>query len=149
MSSRDRINPQQLQMLMPAKDLIALPFHEPDRDYVEVPDEEYIDTDGESSWEGGGARLEDDDEFWDRKLYESYHKFPSDYVGDKIAESGKVNVPVHVGFDEDDGPVGGEYLRIRDGHHRIASANETNPDMEVPINYVSHRYVPLFHDGDT
>jgi hypothetical protein len=121
-------------MFMPAKHLIGLPFHEPDREFVEVPDEEYIDTDGESSWEGGGERLEDDDEFWDRKLDESYHKYPSDYVGDKIEESGKVNVPVHIGF----GSPGrdGEYLRIRDGHHRIASANEANPDMEVPINYV-------------
>ena len=136
MSSSDHLQHQQLRMFMPAKHLIDLPFHEPDREFVEVPDEEYIDTDGESSWEGGGNVLEDDDQFWDRKLDESYHKYPSDYVGDKIAESGKVNEPVHIGFEEDDGPVGGEYLRIRDGHHRIASANEANPDMEVPINYV-------------
>jgi len=127
MSSSDRLNPQQLAMFMPAKHLIDLPFHEPDREMVYHYDEssDYV-VDGE----------ETDDEFWDRKLDESYRKYPSDYVGDKIEESGKVNEPVDVRFDEDDGPVGGEYLRIRDGHHRIASANEANPDMEVPINYV-------------
>ena len=136
MSSSDRLNPQQLQMFMPAKHLIDLPFHEPDREWIEAETEEYIDVDGITRVEGGGDYLEDDDQFWERKLDESYSKYPSDYVGDKIAESGKVNVPVDVRFDEDDGPVGGEYLRIRDGHHRIASANEANPDMEVPINYV-------------
>jgi hypothetical protein len=143
MSSRDHLwsqqwNYQQLQMLMPAKHLIELPFHEPDREMTEMQSEEYIDADGESHWEGGGEMLEDDDQFWDRKLSESAHKYPSDRVLWKIEEDKRVNVPVDVGFDDfsDGFPESGSYLRIRDGHHRIASANEINPDMEVPINYV-------------
>jgi hypothetical protein len=105
---------------------------------TEIQSEEYIDADGESHWEGGGEMLEDDEQFWERKLEESGQKHPSDRVLWKIEKERRVNVPVDVGFDEDDGPDGGEYLRIRDGHHRIASANEINPDMEVPINY--YRY---------
>ena len=138
MSSRDHLwseqwNHTQLQMFMPARELIGLPFHEPDREVVDIE----VEADGEwlPVWEG---RLEDDDEFWERKLDESYHRYPSNYLYDKIAESGRVNEQVDVRFDEDDGPVGGEYLRIREGHHRIAAANEINPDMEVPINY--YRY---------
>ena len=82
----------QLQMFMPARELIELPFYEPDREYVEIPEDEYIDADGESQWEGGGERQEDNDEFWDRKLDESYlHDF--DNLVQDIQESyaGKTN----------------------------------------------------------
>jgi len=137
MSSGDACNPQQLQMFMPAKHLIDLPFHEPDREWVETEEEEWIDSDGESSWEGGDRYLEDDEQFWERKLEESGSGARSGRVLWQMEEDKRVNVPVDVGFEDDDGPVGGEYLRIRDGHHRIASANEINPDMEVPINYVN------------
>ena len=137
MSSGDRLNYQQLQMFMPAKHLIEMPFHEPDREWIETEEEEWIDSDGESSWEGGGRYLEDDDQFWDRKLDESYRRSYG-HLYDKITKSGQVNVPVDVGFDEDE--FGGEHLSIRDGHHRIAAATEVNPDMEVPINYFRYQW---------
>ena len=54
MSSGDRLNYQQLQMFMPAKQLIELPFFEPDRDVVEVPEEEWVDVHGGTHIDGGG-----------------------------------------------------------------------------------------------
>ena len=137
MSSRDACNPQQLQMFMPAKQLIDLPFYEPDRELIEAPDEEWIDVDGESSWEGGGEYLEDDDQFWERKLDESYashYSFGADKdLRDDIQESGQVKMPVKLTIEDTNL---GLWTRIRQGHHRIAAANEINPDMEVPIRYV-------------
>jgi len=137
MSSGDACNPQQLQMFMPAKELIDLPFYEPDREWVEAPDEEWIDSDGESSWEEGGGGQEDDDQFWDRKLDESYgshYSFGADKdLRDDIQESGQVKVPVKLTIEDTNL---GTLQRIRQGHHRIAAANEVNPDMEVPIRHV-------------
>ena len=148
MSSKDRLwsqqfNYQQLQMFMPAKHLIDLPFYEPDREWVEAPDEEWIDVDGESSWEGGGEYLEDDDQFWERKLDESYG-FDHRSLRDDIAESGQVKVPVKLTLNRDyDSPNDDEYLAIRQGHHRVAAANEVNPDMEVPIRHVEDLGQPI------
>jgi len=131
----------QLQMFMPARELIELPFYEPDREYVEIPEDEYIDADGESQWEGGGERQEDNDEFWDRKLDESYlHDF--DNLVQDIQESGQVTMPVKLTVDEDPfphlpDPTGHRSgLRVRQGHHRIASAVEVDPDMEVPVRHI-------------
>ena len=135
MSSGDRLNYQQLQMFMPAKQLIELPFFEPDRDVVELPEEEWEDVDGESLWEGGGYTPEEDDQFWDRKLDESYTRGHG-YIRDAIQESGQVKVPVKLTIEDTNL---GTMQRIRQGHHRIASANEVNPDMEVPIRYVEDR----------
>ena len=141
MSSSDRrINHQQLQLLMPAKELIDMPFHEDDREWVEVGDEEFIDSDGESVWEDGGEYQEDDERFWERKLDESYtHSFG--HLRDNIAESGQVKTPVKLTVE--DTPLGPRQ-RVRQGHHRVASANEVNPSMEVPVRYVDDRgqYMP-------
>jgi len=132
MSSSDACNPQQLQMFMPAKHLIDLPFHEPDREWIESEGEEWIDSEGESSWEGGGDYLEDDDQFWDRKLDESYTR-GYDYVRDAIQESGQVKVPVKLTTED---YSLGTMQRVRQGHHRIAAANEVNPDMEIPVRHI-------------
>ena len=132
MSSSDACNPQQLQMFMPAKHLIDLPFHEPDREWIENEGEEWIDSEGESSWEGGGDYLEDDDQFWDRKLDESYTR-GYDYVRDAIQESGQVKVPVKLTTED---YSLGTMQRVRQGHHRIAAANEVNPDMEIPVRHI-------------
>ena len=133
MSSSDRLNPQQLQMFMPAKHLIELPFFEPDRKWIEAETEEYIDVDGITRVEGGGDYLEDDDQFWERKLDESYG-YSHQSLHDDIQESGQVKVPVKLTIEDTNL---GTMKRIRQGHHRIASANEVNPDMEVPIRYVN------------
>ena len=133
MSSGDRINYQQLQMFMPAKQLIDLPFYEADREWIEAETEEYIDVDGITRVEGGGDYLEDDDQFWERKLDESYG-YSHQSLHDDIKESGQVKVPVKLTIEDTNL---GTMQRIRQGHHRIASANDINPDMEVPIRYVS------------
>ena len=132
MSSGDRLNYQQLQMFMPAKQLIELPIFEPDRDVVEVPEEEWVDVHGGTHIDGGGYVPEEDDEFWDRKLDESYTR-SYNYIRDDIQESGQVKVPVKLTIED---YSLGTMERIRQGHHRIAAANEINPDMEVPIRYV-------------
>ena len=133
MSSGDRINYQQLQMFMPAKQLIDLPFYEADREWIEAETEEYIDVDGITRVEGGGDYLEDDDQFWERKLDESYG-YSHQSLHDDIKESGQVKVPVKLTIEDTNL---GTMKRIRQGHHRVASANDINPDMEVPIRYVN------------
>jgi hypothetical protein len=137
MSSGDHLwsrqwNHEQLAMFMPAKHLIDLPFYEPDREWVDPKEEEWIDSDGESSWEEGGGGQEDDDQFWDRKLDESYGSTRQS-LRDDIEESGQVKVPVKLTIEDTNL---GTLQRIRQGHHRIAAANEVNPDMEVPIRHV-------------
>ncbi len=125
---------EQLQMFMPAKQLIELPFFEPDRDVVEVPVEYWEDVKGRTHRDGGGYVPEEDDEFWDRKLDESYGRYNRLY--DDITDSGQVKVPVKLTIEDTNL---GTMKRIRQGHHRIASANEIDPDMEVPIRYVEDR----------
>ena len=141
MSSGDRINYQQLQMFMPAKQLIDLPFYEADREWIEAETEEYIDVDGITHVEGGGDYPEDDDQFWERKLDESYgysHDFearrPFQSLHDDIKESGQVKVPVKLTIEDTNL---GTLSRVRQGHHRVAASVDINPDMEVPVRYVN------------
>ena len=133
MSSGDRINYQQLQMFMPAKQLIDLPFYEADREWIEAETEEYIDVDGITRVEGGGDYLEDDDQFWERKLDESYG-YSHQSLHDDIKESGQVKVPVKLTIEDTNL---GTLSRVRQGHHRVAASVDINPDMEVPVRYVN------------
>ena len=133
MSSGDRINYQQLQMFMPAKQLIELPFYEADREWIEAETEEYIDVDGITRVEGGGDYLEDDDQFWERKLDESYG-YSHQSLHDDIKESGQVKVPVKLTIEDTNL---GTLSRVRQGHHRVAASVDINPDMEVPVRYVN------------
>ena len=133
MSSGDRINYQQLQMFMPAKQLIDLPFYEVDRVWIEAETEEYIDVDGITRVEGGGDYLEDDDQFWERKLDESYG-YSHQSLHDDIKESGQVKVPVKLTIEDTNL---GTMKRIRQGHHRVAASVDINPEMEVPVRYVN------------
>ena len=133
MSSGDRINYQQLQMFMPAKQLIDLPFYEADREWIEAETEEYIDVDGITRGEGGGDYLEDDDQFWERKLDESYG-YSHQSLHDDIKESGQVKVPVKLTIEDTNL---GTMTRIRQRHHRVAASVDINPEMEVPVRYVN------------
>jgi len=132
-SSGDRINYQQLQMFMPAKQLIDLPFYEADREWIEAETEEYIDVDGITRVEGGGDYLEDDDQFWERKLDESYG-YSHQSLHDDIKESGQVKVPVKLTVEDTNL---GTLSRVRQGHHRVAASVDINPEMEVPVRYVN------------
>ena len=152
MSSSDRLNPQQLQMFMPAGELIELPFFEPDREWKIV--EEEADVDAEDTVpvndEFGNTITfieEDDEAFWNRKKVESHKIAPEPkadgsrrYVeddepslSDDIQESGQVKVPVKL---ENLDYSLGTMQRIRQGHHRIAAANEIDPDMEIPVMHI-------------
>ena len=133
MSSGDRLNYQQLQMFMPAKQLIELPFFEPDRDVVEVPEEEWVDVHGGTHIDGGGYVPEEDDQFWDRKLDESY-TYGYNHIRDAIKESGQVKVPVKLTVEDTNL---GTLSRVRQGHHRVAASVDINPEMEVPVRYVN------------
>ena len=133
MSSGARINYQQLQMFMPAKQLIDLPFYEADREWIEAETEEYIDVDGITRVEGGGDYLEDDDQFWERKLDESYG-YSHQSLHDDIKESGQVKVPVKLTIEDTNL---GTLSRVRQGHHRVAASVDINPEMEVPVRYVN------------
>jgi ParB-like chromosome segregation protein Spo0J len=67
----------------------------------------------------------------ERKLKESKER----KLYDSIAESG-VQKPVTLdtmSFNEDD-PSDFEEV-IRDGHHRVAAANDINPNMYIPVEY--------------
>lgn len=33
-----------------------------------------------------------------------------------------------------------DYIQIDDGHHRLASANDIDPNMEIPVTYGKTRY---------
>ncbi len=152
MSSSDRLNPQQLQMFMPAKELIDLPFFEVDREWNRVEEGEDVDAEDTTLYNDGfGGTItfieEDDEQFWDRKLDESHKVAPETrpdgtrrYVGDDepslsddIKESGQVKMPVKL---ENRDYSLGTMQRIRQGHHRIAAANEINPDMEIPVRHI-------------
>ena len=102
---------------------------------LKCPVEYWEDVQGRTHRDGGGYVPEEDDEFWDRKLDESYTR-GYNYIRDDIQESGQVKVPVKLTVEDTNL---GSMKRIRQGHHRIASANDINPDMEVPIRYVEDR----------
>jgi hypothetical protein len=109
MSNSDALNPMQLQMFMPARELIKkLPGDLPD---IPVTTKE---------------------DLWARKLEESKvipagRRPPREgRLYDHIeAEGILVPVDVHVS----DGGV------IVDGHHRIAAAADIDPTMEVPVKH--------------
>ena len=138
-------------MFMPAKKLIELPFFEVDREWNIV--EEGADVDAEDTVpvddEFGNTITfiaEDDEQFWDRTLDESHkvaetkadgeRRYVEDdepSLSDDIQESGQVKVPVKL---ENLDYSLGTMQRIRQGHHRIAAANEINPDMEIPVRHI-------------
>ena len=115
MSSSDRLNPMQLQMFMPAGELIK-----------KVPNDFIPHYYAES----GDPHTEE--EMWANKLREAKSIAPRRGVqfGGSLHEAIEAEgvlqpVNVHVS----DGGV------ILDGHHRIAAAADIDPTMEVPVRY--------------
>lgn len=116
MSSSDRLNPMQLQMFMPAGELIK-----------KVPNDFIPHYYAES----GDPHTQE--EMWANKLREAKvlpagRRPPREgRLYDHIASEGVLEpVRVHVG----DGGV------ILDGHHRIAAAADIDPTMEVPMKNI-------------
>ena len=105
MAASDHVQPQQLQMFIPAGEL-----HTADMvSDVEINAAEVYET---------------PDELWDRKLTESKRREPFDASRhEDIAKHGILR------------PVVLTEGTIRDGYHRVAIANDLNPDTEVPIEH--------------
>jgi len=106
MAASDHVHPQQLRMFIPAKELHTVGM---------VSEEAIAQTAAETP-----------DELWDLKLTESKRNAPFDISRhEQISKHGILHPVVLT-----DGGT-----KIRDGHHRIAIANELNPDTEVPVEY--------------
>lgn len=103
----------------------------------------------ESTFNEGGLyveRLEEPHEMWDRKLEDSHDSGVHELVG---REGVRRPVRLNAGLPEDPNPTMPAYQRhkymaiprgtIMDGHHRIAAANDHNPNAEVPIAWSDER----------
>ena len=113
MSSGDHINHQQLALFMPAGELRQnIP-----NDFI--PDVDWGPSSVDEMWANklDTAKMKDYNEESERSLY------------DRIA-SGGVERPVRIHVDDG---------TIIDGHHRIASAADIDPKMEVPVENVGSR----------
>lgn len=108
-------NPQQLEMFTPAEQLRAI-----------------VPGDAEAARRAGLFRA--DENMWADKLRES--KRPYRPLYDDIAKSG-VKQPVWVGHPP--GATGPPM--IIEGHHRIASAADINPKMEVPVRHYERNWL--------
>ena len=124
MAAKDALRSEQMAMFIPAKDLIQSRPFPGDRDYTEESD---------------FTKRENNQQLWDRKLRES-KEYPTDaYDGTlhkEIAEAG-VKEPVRLMWEGRDVPT------VVQGHHRIASANDIDPEMLVPAMHYSDDDAPL------
>ena len=124
MSSSDRLNPQQLQMFMPAGELRQKTAN----DFV-VESTHFNTSDVPPHYHHTQEAM------WELKLREAKDRTPPSMPGeawrgslyDTIKAEGVLE-PVRVHVDE-----GGVIL---DGHHRIAAAADIDPTMEVPMKNI-------------
>ncbi len=148
MSSSDALHPQQLQMFMPARELMDKFNINEGLDYMEVDGgREYNDFSG--TWEEANDedwRMEGMEELQDRKLNETldpegirpelgedgqphpWYKNNEESLYESIAREG-VTEPVTL----QDPNI------MHQGHHRVAAAYSIDPDMEIPVK---HNYGP-------
>ena len=106
-------NPQQLEMFTPAERLRAI-----------------VPGDADAARRAGLLRA--DEQVWETKLRESKQR----PLYDDIAKSG-VKEPVWVGHP----PGAAGPPKIIEGHHRIASAADINPKMEVPVRHYERNWL--------
>jgi hypothetical protein len=121
MAAKDHVNPQQLKLFYTAGELMNM----------EAGDSE------------DAGSLSSDTELRDVKLTESltdkhrvfddpaYDKATGESLYESIQKHG-VKKPVTIGIDDN-----GTW--VSNGHHRIVSANQVNPDMYVPHEYYDHK----------
>jgi hypothetical protein len=96
----------QLSMFLPARELMKYPSEESEQ----------------------GLSLSEDTELHEDKLGESMNSMDGLWLLSDVKKHG-VTDPITIKIS----PSGKQ--TIDDGHHRIASANHVNPDMEVPVRY--------------
>lgn len=112
MSSSDRLNPQQLQMFMPAGELIKMKA-----------------TSHPTSMPQGVPRSEENAWKWkDNQQEDKYlvgvregDEVVAERLGDSIRKRGVIH-PVEIGPD-----------RVAEGHHRIAISAGIDPTREIPV----------------
>lgn len=160
MPAHEYLNGEQLSMFLPAKNLIKLPpnpyelgnelNYAEESGYAETPKQAAkrlwamkLD-DSQQEPEPGGAS-----EYGGLALPEKYDENLDLY--DSIKKHGVVN-PVPLSFtDEMDGGKDnplffGKSQYIIGGHHRIAAAEDINPNMEIPVVY--HSTVEMEEKGE-
>jgi hypothetical protein len=124
MASSDHLNPYQMSLFLQAKDFMGLTAgHQEDGDY------------------GDYRLLKDSPKLNARKLRESktgaasstFQDAPKgrDTLYESIKKEG-VTSPVSLWVTPEDD---GWKTMINDGHHRIAAANDINPEMFIPVTY--------------
>jgi hypothetical protein len=126
MTASDHVHPQQLRMFIPAKELHTT-------EMVALTEMQWVDENaGEhKDWQEAFvnakfSRQEGPEQVWDRKLTESKRSEPLDIS--RHAQISRHGILRPVVLTE-----GG--TKIRDGHHRVAIANDLDPDTEVPVEY--------------
>ena len=121
MPASDHVHPQQLRLFMPAKELHTAekvaPWEIEEMMRRGTPSSEQMDPN--DRWVE-----ETPDELWDRKLTESKRSAPFDISRHEQISKHGILRPVVL--------TGGQ---IRDGYHRVAVANDLNPDTEVPVEH--------------
>ena len=108
-------NPKQLRMFMTAPEIMGL-----------------VNT----SKDVHGSETMDD--MWKRKLGESKNR---DNLYDSLATRGYRGMPLwisHEDFTEHDGPQD-EEIRLMDGHHRVASMAQIDPNAWIPVTHSTFR----------
>ncbi len=149
MPAHEYLNGEQLSLFLPAKNLIELPpnpwelieeiNYAEEMDYNETPKQsakrlwasklEY----SQQGYEPGGAT-----DAGDFVLPEKYDD--NSYLYDSIKKHGVIN-PVPLGFTDQAAEAKtspllfGKSQYVIGGHHRIAAAEDINPNMEIPVMY--------------
>jgi len=120
MSASDHLHPAQMKLFMQAHELMSIPALEgAGKPLSEHP-------------RAHKAKLEQSQMSWEN--YDSVHGLAdkpeegTTSLYDSIKKHG-VKTPVELWMLDDNSPM------VKNGHHRIASANDINPNMYIPVSY--------------
>ena len=141
MSDRPHLSSPQLQMFMPARQLMQMDSS--DASAVTTPDGALKDTfRSDVPYEKAEQLIKDNiEESRDQEYYKQYDDPIYARIGashipleeqslyDDIKKRGVVK-PVHVTIRTSD-----DSMELVDGHHRVAVAHDVNPNSEIPVFY--------------
>lgn len=119
MAASDHLHPKQLSMFMPAREL-----------YKMNPNPADMMVSSSTSTDPTQRKKD----MWAEKLDES-KSGNREGLHESIAKEGVLE-PVKIKHDD------GAESHIADGHHRVAAANDINPDMEVPVEHFVPSQLP-------
>jgi len=154
MAAKDNLQGEQLAMFMPAKELIKLPISPTEvkdelKFHLEHGNKATVKSVTKDLWmqklDESQIEMEPGGALGDARLLKKYSrskgsKEEHDNLYDSVADHGVIN-PVTLGFssiftsNRRNPLFGGKKNYIIGGHHRVAAANDINPNMEVPIRY--------------